>query len=338
MPEFSSCRARNGLRLGACLSLTGRFARFGTQALHGLTIWRSRTEAAELVVEDDRSDPKSLDSAFPDLARRCDLILGPYSTHLMRRAGNIGAHLDRLIWNHGGSGDDVQRAHPGHLVSVLTPASRYADPFVQHVASELVIVQGKGGFGRQVADGAVTLAHELGKEVVRLGPDDDLQRPGPWSLLCAGTFEEDVQTVRRARALPNPPRSTCAVAAGVRAFGSAVEDAQGTYGVGQWFPGAGGAPELFMTESDFLTAYQKHAGAPPDYPAVQAAATAAIATHCAERAGSTAREALWPVAAALETTTLFGAFKIDPHTGVQVGHQTAFARWAADGPVALRRL
>jgi hypothetical protein len=60
---------------------------------------------------------------------------------------------------------------------VLTPASRYADPFVQHVTSDLVIVQGRGGFGRQVADGAVTLAHALGREVVRLGPDDDQDRP-----------------------------------------------------------------------------------------------------------------------------------------------------------------
>ncbi|MGJ6965418.1 ABC transporter substrate-binding protein [Streptosporangium sp. G11] len=334
-----------GLRLGACLSLSGEYARFGAQARLGLEIWHSSNDTVKLIVEDDRSRTEVLDAAVRHLAARCDLLLGPYSTHLTRRAGHVAAVLDRLIWNHGGSGDDVEAAHPGHVVSVPTPASRYAEPFIRHLAgaagplapSRLWIVQGRGGFGRQVASGAEATAHSLGVRTVRLGPGEPLPSAPPeaWALFCTGSFEEDVETIRRARALPTPPRTVCAVAAGVREFGEAIDDPHGIYGVGQWFPGGGREAELGPAEPGFLAAYRGHAGVLPDYPAAQAAATAAIATHCARLAGGTGRDALWAAASGLETTTLFGDFKIDPGTGVQVGHRATLTRWGTGGPAAI---
>ena len=56
---------------------------------------------------------------------RSDLLLGPYFTVLRRAADDMAAEAGWLVWNHGGSGDDVETAHPGHVVSVLTPTSRY---------------------------------------------------------------------------------------------------------------------------------------------------------------------------------------------------------------------
>ncbi|WP_336209238.1 ABC transporter substrate-binding protein [Nonomuraea sp. LPB2021202275-12-8] len=326
------------ITIGACLSLTGRHARFGKQAHLGLQVWRSATSQADLVIEDDRSDAQVLDTCMRRLRDRCDLLLGPYSTHLMRRAGAVAAELGCLVWNHGGAGDDVESERPGHVVSVLTPAGRYAEPFLRHLAGTgktppLWIVHGRGGFGRQVAAGAEAIARSLGIETIRLGPGDGLPvtEDGAWSLFCAGAFEEDVDTVARARAMPSPPDTVCAVAAGVREFGRAIDDPHGVYGVGQWFPGSGRAAETGISETGFLTAYQEQAGELPDYPAVQAAATATIATHCATLAGSTARAALWSTAAGLETTTLFGSFKIDPATGSQLGHRATLVRWGADG-------
>lgn len=73
----------------------------------------------------------------------------------------------------------------------------------------------------------------------------------------------------------------------------------------------------------------------PDYPAVQAAAGAISATHCAELARGTSRGDLWAAAADLETSTLFGGFKIDPSSGVQVNHRTILVRWVGGDPVAV---
>src|SRR5215831_16693839 len=112
---------RIGLRVGACLSLTGRYARFGTQAAAGLAAWRALDGDAELVVEDDGSDPARLAASIGGVAARCDLLLGPYSTRLARAAARALADGDRVIWNHGGAGDDVMAARPGGMVSVSPP-------------------------------------------------------------------------------------------------------------------------------------------------------------------------------------------------------------------------
>src|ERR1700730_697515 len=92
------------LRVGACLSLTGKYARFGRQAAQGLEAWQSLDGSADLVIEDDHSDRQALESALPKVAARSALLLGPYSTQLMRTAGRIAADADWLLWNHGGSG------------------------------------------------------------------------------------------------------------------------------------------------------------------------------------------------------------------------------------------
>ena len=153
-------RAAGGgpLRVGACLSLSGRYARFGSQAVRALQAWAVLDRDAGLVLEDDRSDPGLLQALLPTVAAGCDVLLGPYSTQLARVAGKMAAGAGWLVWNHGGSGDDVQAACPGHAVSLLTPASRYAERFIRDVLKgaglELWIVQGRGSFGRQVVDGA----------------------------------------------------------------------------------------------------------------------------------------------------------------------------------------
>jgi ABC-type branched-subunit amino acid transport system substrate-binding protein len=322
------------LRIGACLSLSGKFGKFGQQAAHGLEAWRSMGPPVDLVIEDDRSDRRALESLLPEVARQCDLLLGPYSTVLMRSAGNLAAEHGWLTWNHGGSGDDVEIAHPGHVVSVLTPTSRYAEPFLRLIASgatELVIAHGAGSFGKQVAQGAEALARQLGVRVTR----NDLSRSGEWDLLSAGVFEDDAELVATAMRLPNPPRRICAVAAGVREFRNAVPDPEGIYGIAQWFPGSDQIVDLGPREDSFTTGYHARAGNLPDYPAAQALAGAVIAARCAKLAGSIQPEDLWAAAVSLHTSTLFGAFGIDPRTGAQERHQTVLVRWVQGEPVAV---
>ena len=324
------------LRIGACLSLSGKFAQFGRQAAQGLETWRSLDGTAEILIEDDRSDRQTLETVLPGVAVRCDILLGPYSTQLMRIAGRMAAETGWLVWNQGGSGDDVERAYPGHVVSILTPTSRYAEPFLRWLAGEpgerrdLCIVNGPGSFGRQVTDGAGTIAQQLGIPAVRAAADDQIPPPGTsgeWDLFSAGVFEQDAELVSKALRSATPPRYVCAIAAGVREFGNVVDDPDGVFGIAQWFPGSQQDVALGPAEDEFTRVYASRAGAMPDYPAVQAVAGAVIATHCASLAGSTNRGDLWAAAAELETSTLYGGFKIDPQSGAQLLHQTVLVRW-----------
>jgi hypothetical protein len=323
------------LRIGACLSLSGKFARFGRQAALGLRAWQSLDGTAELIIEDDRSDQRTLAAILPDVAARSDILLGPYSTILMRTAGRVAADSDLLVWNHGGSGDDVEQAHPGHVISVLTPASRYATPFIRYLADDddrpcqLCIVHGPGKFGQQVAEGAAMTAAQLGIAAV-WASSDGFPPSGlahPWDLFSAGVFEQDAELASKALALPDPPRRLCTVSAGVREFARAVNDPEGVFGIAQWFPGSEQEVLLGPSEEEFFRACAAAGAGVPDYPAVQAAAGAVIAAHCAKLAESMRRENLWAAAASLDTSTLFSGFRIDPSSGVQVRHDTVLVRW-----------
>jgi hypothetical protein len=327
------------LRVGACLSLSGRFAPFGQQAARGLAVWAELDGNAEVLIEDDASEVRKLKSLLPGVAARCDLLLGPYSTVLMRAAGDMAAENGWLIWNHGGSGDDVETAHPGHIISALTPTSRYMEPFLDHLAAEmepdeeLRIAHGKGQFGRQVASGAESFARQLGFTRISAGRGELMlakDTAESWVLITAGTFEDDIVTVQRAQSLLRPPRAICAIAAGVREFRRSNANVDGVFGIAQWFRGDGYEALLGPGEREVLAGYSTTVGNMPDYPAIQAVATASLAAHCARQIGSVNRADLWRAATTLETRTLYGAFKVDQTTGAQIGHTTVLTRWVAD--------
>jgi ABC-type branched-subunit amino acid transport system substrate-binding protein len=318
------------------LSLTGRYGRFGRQAAHGLRVWQQLAGGGvELEIEDDGSDPEAFAARFRRVASHCAVLLGPYSTQLMREAGEAMPEIDALLWNQGGSGDDVQALCPGRIVSVLAPTSRYAVPFVRTRASEservpLWVVRGRGRFGRQVANGAVDQAqHDELETVLKRTGDGPLfdNVPAVWDLFSAGRFEDDVAIVNEARSAAHPPRAIGSVAAGVQDFASEVDDPDGIYGIAQWYPGRDLRPQIGPAEDDFVAAYRALAQAQPDYPAVQAAAGAVLAMRCVELAGTTEPDALWSIAAQLETSTLLGEFAIDASTGAQTKHATVLVQW-----------
>lgn len=298
-------------------------------------------EEIEVRVLDDGSDASRIAGGVSRLACECDLLLGPYSTALMRAAGTAIAEVDGLLWNHGGSGDDVQELCPGRIVSVPAPTSRYAHPFVTARADRtprapLWVVRGPGRFGRQVAAGAQHEARRVGLEAVQWRADEQASWwqtvPERWDLLSAGRFEDDIEIVHQARSASSPPRAVCSIAAGVSDFASFVKEPAGIYGIAQWAPGRERPIELGPSERALVATYRRIAGTSPDYPAIQAVAAGVIAVHCARVAGAVTPAALWAAATSLDTTTVLGAFAVDPSTGAQRRHDTVLLRWGATGP------
>jgi len=313
------------MRAGACLSLSGRFAAFGRQAADGLRLWADQ-DGVDLTVLDDESDVKVLKQRLPGLAAEVDLLFGPYSTVLMRAAMEIAAENRRLLFNHGGSGG---RLDGGQVVNVLTPARRYALPFVALLERTfyvpLFVATRRGAFGRDVVDGAVQAAEAKGRDVRAF--EVDSPPTGVWNLLSAGVYEDDVATVLAAQRLLTPPRLVCSVAAGVRDFGRDVETSDGVFGIGQWAPGLNTSVDLGMDEPTFLAEWRRRFGAEPDYPAVQAYAAGLIAAASVRSAGSVDAERLWQELVTLDVRTVFGRFRLDPETGEQTGHESVLTLW-----------
>lgn len=293
-------RAR--LRVGAPISLSGRYAVQGRCASAGLEAW-ARDYGVDLVLRDDASSPAMAASIFEQFAGSCSFVLGPYGSDLTRAVANRAAGL--VVWNHGAAADDVQRLPA--VVSVPSPASRYLIALAQTVASlrpqaEVCVLAAAGRFATAARDGLHRVASKLG---IQLNTDPATAD----ALLCCGPIAWEITHIHRHRrrglligavspALANFPQLLGA-------------DPEGLLAPVQWHPELSIQPKLGPSAVSLN-----------DYLAAQAYAAALIAHHCHQLAPHD------PLAAAkqLETTTFFGRFRL-AHHGLQTGHRLAVIQW-----------
>jgi ABC-type branched-subunit amino acid transport system substrate-binding protein len=311
------------------LSLTGPFARQGTEAAEGVRLWAD-TAGVALTLVDDAGSAATAAEAYRHWVDSIDLLLGPYSSGLVRAIAPLASDAGRLLWNHGGSADDL--AQPG-VVSVPAPASSYFDGAVEEAVArqvdQVVVVRGAGRFARAVADGAITRASERGLATRTVETTAvEVQDADGTALLVVGRFEQDVAVVRRLQDYPKTPAMLAAVAAGIPAFGQELGPvAEGVLGPVQWWP-TPQEPEIGPSGSEFLTRYQHRTGCEPSYPAAQAAAVGYLA-HEAHRVGMAAEDIVnWA------SSTLLGDFALDS-AWRQIGHHVTTVRWLGGRMVPL---
>jgi len=305
------------------LSLTGSYERQGADAAEGVRLW-AEDAGVRLVLVDDRSSKAAAVEAYAKWGGDDDveLLLSPYSSGLVRAVVPLAQVAGRLLWNHGGSADDL--AQPG-IVSMLAPASSYfggvVDKAAAHQVERLLVVQGTGPFARAVAKGAAARAsgHGLKAKVLDAVAISTEEVAGV-ALLAAGNFEHDVAVVRGLRERRQTPALLGAVAAGISAFGRELGNAaEGVLGPVQWWPGED-TPTLGPSGADFAARFQQRTRREPSYPAAQAAAAGYLA-HAAHGQGMTANNMLgW------RTSTLLGEFALDANWR-QVGHRITTIRW-----------
>jgi branched-chain amino acid transport system substrate-binding protein len=251
-----------------------------------------------------------------------DLLLGPYASGLVRAVAPLAREVGRLLWNHGGSADDL--AAPG-VVCLAAPASSYFDAIVDEAVAcqvnRLVIVQGAGPFARIVAQGATNRATTRGLDVRTIDAAAlDAEQSARTAFVVVGRFEHDIEVTRHLRSRQQSPTLVGAVAAGLPAFGQELgEAAEGVLGPVQWWPDAK-TPAIGPSGVDFAAGYQHQTGEDPSYPAAQAAAAGYLA-HAAHRLGLTTEDIpRWA------TSTLLGDFALDA-TWRQIGHRVTTIRW-----------
>jgi branched-chain amino acid transport system substrate-binding protein len=267
------------------LSLTGRFERQGTEAAEGVRLW-AETSGVQLTLADDRGSKAVAIKAYSGWIGGVDLLLGPYASGLVRAVVPLARDRGQLLWNHGGSADDL--AQPG-VVCLAAPASSYfeqdVDLAVDRQVDRVIVVQGPGPFARAVTDGARARASAQGikVEVVdasALGAND----LAGVAVLVAGSFEHAAAIVGELRHCRQSRGVLGAVAAGIPAFGRELaEAAEGVVGPVQWWPDDH-TPTIGPSGADFVAEYQRRTGREPSYPAAQAAA-AGYLTHAAHRQG-----------------------------------------------------
>lgn len=294
----------------------------GVEAAQGLALW-ARLDGVDLELLDNPGE-RSVTEIYHRWLReeRVDVVLGPYGSGLVRRIVPAVGASGKMLWNHGGSADDLTR--PG-VVQVVSQASTYLVGAVRRCGrlgiGRVVIVTGRGPFAAMVAKGARDEALRLGISPELVVGIDRLVGvdPGAAILVTAG-FQEDVSLVRRIRDGEDQPALLGCVAAGVPQFGERLgPQADGVIGPTQWISKPD-SPDIGPSGISFGHLYEKAFGTGPGYVAAQAAAAGFLSAQ-AHRCGMDRDEVL-----AWRTSTLLGDFCLD-RDWRQVGYTVSTIRW-----------
>ncbi|MGH9215195.1 MAG: ABC transporter substrate-binding protein [Acidimicrobiales bacterium] len=321
--------------------LTGPLARFGRAGAAALSLW-AQGAGAKLEVIDAHPDPAGAMRA----ARhgRPDALFGPYGSSLAIAAiGAVAAADGAAVWNHGGATSRLAWPEFPRVLNVLAPASTYFEGTLRVVrdvsahAHTVTMLHADTGFARDVASGVKALGPELGYEVTAISFEPGVAQPpadrAPAAdvLLVAGSFEDELAAARTLLARhPSPWLAAGFVGAGVEEVLSTLGDRrEGLVGPTQWTASA--ARALPRNEGPdvgwFVDAYGRATGHEPEYPAAQAFAAGVLWQRCLRDAGSSNDEAVVTAAVQLQCHTLYGAFRLDPGTGRQVGHRVLTVQW-----------
>jgi branched-chain amino acid transport system substrate-binding protein len=354
-------RLRSEITVGLSISVSGRFQLPGQQALHGYLLWQSYINAlggiafpngekrtVRLIWYDDRSQITWAQNNVLRLLQqdRIDILLGPYSSSLTMAVAEIAEEYKKVLWNSGGTSDDIFAHGWRYLVGVASPASHYLRKLPRWLAEQFpalvricVLYSGKGTFGWRVARGILDSALAVGHHSVHLVPvnipweDHDallglLSGIAPDVVVLAGSFQGEVSLMRTRSRWPHTVGVVAAVAAGLGDFSAELEQvADGVVGPSQWEQGVT-FPDMLGPGSDwFLDNFQGTFGQAPDYIAAGCFATGLVLSECIQRGSSLDNEKLRDTAANLDCNTFYGRFRIDSRTGIQSGHNALLIRW-----------
>ena len=353
--------AKQSITLGIAISLSGRYALLGRQALEGLECYVRDVNAAggillksagkklpvSLVVEDDESDESKIRNLVEKLIRQnqIDLLIGPYGSGLTLAAAEMADAFQYVLWNHSGSSDEIFECNLSSVVGILTPASLYLcaildlikslDPTARRVA----LFSAKTGFAADMATGALAWIKREGFSLTvhqsyRSGTEDfrpllaQIKDDPPDVFLSVGRVEDDILLGRQLRELKPRLKAAGLVVAAISRFKAALrERADGFFAPSQWEPQVRYAVEFGPSEEEFVSHYLKSATVSIDYPAAQGYAAGLVAHRCVEEVGSLEQRALREAAGRLRFTTFYGPYAIEPKTGRQTAHPMLVTQW-----------
>ncbi len=327
------------LRIGASISLTGTYSRTGKELQNGYLLWAEQINArggimgrqVEFVIYDDTSDPETGARLFERLISedKVDLIIGPYSSPVTLAASTVTEKYGYPMIVSGASATDIWTRGYKNVFGIYTMAPAYMDGAIDLAKrsgyTTVAIMNENSAFAKDTVEGAarkaqeaglqVVFREEYGKDVRDLTPVLTRIRALNPDVLIGGTYGEDATLiVRQLKDLNWTPKLiSLSVGPALPDFAENLgADAEYVMGSTQWEPTVKvqGAPE-------FVAAYKAKYGYEPGYHAAGGYGAAELLARAIERAGAIDNQRIRDALATMETTTAFGAYKVDA-TGAQI--------------------
>ncbi len=355
-------RHLRAITVGMTASLTGRYSAQGRQARAGVQAWTEDTNRAgglglgdnakqlplRFICYDDASQPQRCTELTERLivADHVDLLLGPYSSDLTRRAVAVAEKHQQVLWNHGGSSDAIFAAGFAWVVGILTPASHYFHGLIDVIRARhaslrrvAIIHSTAGAFPLEVALGAEQHCQEHRVETIVRYPYEPrtidfsallrrLSNDQPDVLLGVGRIEDDVRFAAQLVRSNLDVAAVGLIVTPLHLFRTVLgKAADGFLGPSQWEPGVVTTPDYGPSTEEVMQSFRMCYPGEVDYPMAQAYAGCLVAQRCIEVAGTLDQQSLRQTVGELDFSTFYGRFKIDPASGLQIGHVMPVVEW-----------
>ena len=335
---------RDGLPVGAVVSLSGRFSREGFLLRDGYETWMQAANEAggidvagarrrvRLVLYDDQSEPLVATRMVEKLVREdgVNLLLGPFSSQITLAAATAAERLGALTVAPDASGANVFARGLQMLVSILPPEDRYFEALVELAervappARGLALLVPDEPFFSAAAQGAVERASGRGVQpvVVERVPADTRDVSGPLGRLAqlrpallavAGEPEQLGLLLPQIRELALTATLRAAVPgpplrdlpAGLRS------GSDGLLTLDWWSPGMVASGSVLGSARDFAVRFERDHGYPPDARAAAAAAAGLAIQLGVERARSVDPRSVRAALGGLDAPTFWGRLSWD---------------------------
>lgn len=348
------------IKIGCTSSLTGKLAVEGGRQINGLILWSEwvnnhggvkigdKRYNVSIVYYDDQSSKDLVITLYEKLVTedKVDFLISPYSSGLAFTASAIAEKYHKVMVVTGAASDSIFQQGYKYIVQVYTPASLYLRSTIDLLlkkdptAKKVAIPYEDELFSATAASGAKSYAEGKGLEVVYFdkypsGVTDlspllsKIKAIGPDIIVGGGHFADGVLLVKQLKELGvNVKLISLLVAPPEDKFYEALkESANYVMGPSQWEPDVKYPVEYGPKVEEFVKMYEEKWKERPTYHSAGGFAAGLYLQAALERAGALDSDKVREAFNTLDLKTFFGALKIDPATGLQIGHEMVLIQW-----------
>ncbi len=325
---------------------------------HGGIVVGGKRYELELKYYDDESSSDRVPELYSKLIEedKVQFLLAPYSSGLTKAAAPVAEQHKVIMVSHGGASNTIFQQGYKYVVQTLSPATSYLRSVVELLANtgdkdiKIALIYENAPFASTVAKGAKDAIQEFGLQLVYEKPYEkgskeftsiinEAMAAGANVLLGGGHFEDGVALVQQAWQLKWKLKAIAILVAPTlpQFYEQLQEAAENVMAPAQWEKGVTYSPEAASklgiewygpTNEEFLSMYKEmFNGEEPDYHAAEAAAAILHLAKAIETAGSLDTDAVRQAFNQVHIMTFFGELKIDPETGLQIGHKMIVVQW-----------
>lgn len=340
-----AAKAENTIRLGAAVSLSGKYSSNGVYTRNGYDLAVARINKRggvkvgdkayklEVVYYDDESTPARGAQLAERLIQQDGVkyLLGPYSSGLVEAMAPVTEKYGVPMVEANGAAISLFRKGYKYLFAVLSTTDQYlkgaVDLAATHAADPSKLKIGlafeNDPFSQDVRDGVIEDAKKFGMKVVvddKLPPELSdmsatltkvkLLKP---DILFVSGHDKGAATAIRQMAdqrvnVPMLAMTHCDSAQIAERFGKAAEY---TLCAAQWAPSLAYSDDLFGKASDYAALYEATYHEPAPYQAAESSAAVEVYADAFTRAGSLDSKAVRDALAATNLASFYGPIKFD---------------------------